>query len=54
MQVSKYNSCANHSIRAAKTPPIANESYTTYKKNDIPPYLLISIESKEKKDESTN
>lgn len=54
MQVSKYHSCANHSIRATKTPPIANESYTTYKKNDTPPYLLISIESKEKKDESTN
>ena len=26
----------------------------TYKKNDIPPHLLISIERKEKKDESTN
>lgn len=54
MQVSKHHSCANHSIQATKTPPIANELYTTYEKNDIPPHLLISIESKEKKDESTN
>ena len=54
MQVSKRHSCANHSIQATKTPPITNKLYATHKKNDIPPYLLISIESKEKKDESTN
>ena len=39
---------------SGKTPPITNELYATYKKNDIPPHLLISIERKEKKDESTN
>jgi len=54
MQVSKHHSCANHSTQAIKTPPITNELYATYKKNDIPPHLLISIERKEKKDESTN
>lgn len=54
MQVSKHHSYAYRSIRAVKIPPITNELYTTYKKNDIPPYLLISIERKEKKDESTN
>lgn len=54
MQVLKHHSYVNHSTRAVKTPPITNELYATYKKNDIPPYLLISIESKEKKDESTN
>lgn len=54
MQVSKHRPCANHSTQTVKTPPIINELYATYKKNDIPPYLLISIESKEKKDESTN
>lgn len=54
MQVLKHLSCANHSTRAVKTPPVTNELYITYEKNDIPPYLLISIESKEKKDESTN
>ena len=54
MQVSNRRSSAIHSIRAVKTPPITNELYATYKKNDIPPHLLISIERKEKKDESTN
>ena len=54
MQVLKHHSSANHSKQAIKIPPITNELYTTYKKNDIPPYLLISIERKEKKDESTN
>lgn len=54
MQVLKHLSCANRSTQAIKTPPITNELYTTYKKNDTPPYLLISIERKEKKDESTN
>lgn len=54
MQVLKHHPYAYRSIRAVKIPPITNELYTTYKKNDIPPYLLISIERKEKKDESTN
>jgi hypothetical protein len=54
MQVLKHHSYANRSTRAVKTPPVTNELYTTYEKNDIPPYLLISIERKEKKDESTN
>ncbi len=54
MQVLKHHSYANRSTRAVKTPPITNELYATYKKNDTPPYLLISIERKEKKDESTN
>ena len=54
MQVSNRRSSAIHSIRAVKTPPITNELYATYKKNDIPPHLLISIEDKGKKDESAN
>ena len=54
MQVSNRRSSAIHSIQAVKTPPITNELYVAYKKNDIPPHLLISIERKEKKDESTN
>lgn len=54
MQVLNCQPSAIHSIQAIKTPPITNESYTVYIKNDIPPNLLISIERKEKKDESTN
>ena len=51
---SNYHSYVIHSTQTVKTPPIINEWYTTHKKNDIPPHLLISIERKEKKDESTN
>ena len=54
MQVSNRRSSAIHSIQAVKKPHITNELYAAYKKNDIPPHLLISIERKEKKDESTN